>query len=335
MKNNKGRTIMNKPFLTLAAVVAGASPAVSNAAIELHEQAKTYTVKTGDSLFKIAKHIKRTRHPERSINETMQALYQANPQAFTGSADRLQSNVVLAIPDFAGVPVSGMVKPQQVKTVSETAASDWRVLTPGAGIAGAKGPVEAQASTTAAALVQENTRLKASLRQKNRLIAVLDNKLDQSRAALMKQAEAAQLQTLSHAVQPVVMPAANATDPRLLGFVSSGMLWFISANALLLLLVFWLVYRLWRQHRALQTMTAAQRQQMISVSTASSTSGKKREPVSKRLLRQTTSGYYEMLSFARPALSYFGMDLRAGYDAMFQVSQTDTVSAYRGTMKAA
>lgn len=276
---------MNKQFLTFAAVVAGATPVVSNAAVQFNEQANTYTVKAGDSLFKIAKHIKRTRHSDRSINDTMLALYHANPQAFAGSIDVLKSNAVLTLPNFAGVVLSGTTKRHNASPNNGTSGG------------------------APTALLQENTRLKASLRQKNRLIAVLDTKLDQSREALVKQAEPL---AVTAPRQVVAAPA----DPKLVGFLASNTTWFIAANALLLLLVFWLVYRLWRQHNALQTVGVRKRRS-------------KREAVGKRLLRQTTSGYYEMLSFARPAISYFGMDLRAGYDAMFQVSHADTVSAFR------
>lgn len=303
---------MNKQFLAFAAVVAGASPTISNAAIQLTDDANTYTVKAGDSLYKIAKYLKRTRHSDRSINETMLALYHANPQAFAGSINDLKSNAVLDLPNFAGV------------VLSDAAVQNATVQT-----AKAKA-VDVQPAATSAALLQENTRLKASLRQKNRLIAVLDTKLDQSRAALTQQASQVVTPVIKAPVVPksAVQQSLQSTQP-VSGFLAANTTWFIGANALLLLLVFWLVYRLWRQHKALQVLQAS-RQQSQSPSTVSSTIRRQqREPISQRLLRQTTSGYYEMMSFARPALSYFGMNLRSGYDAMFQVSYADTVSAFR------
>lgn len=306
---------MNKQFLTFAAVVAGTSPAVSNAAVQLTENANTYTVKAGDSLYKIAKYLKRARQSDRSINDTMLALYHANPQAFAGSIDVLKSNAVLTLPNFAGVVLSSAAKSPLTQPVAVQHAAVERP------------------SVTQAALLQENTRLKASLRQKNRLIAVLDTKLDQSRATLSQQANQVVTPVVKAAPAPAVpKPMAQQQNKPVSGFLASNTTWFIGANVMLLLLVFWLVYRLWLQHRTLQTLKVPSQQQRPS--TVSSTMRRqqhepKHEPMGQRLLRQTTSGYYEMLSFARPALSYFGMNLRSGYDAMFQVSHADTVSAFR------
>ena len=60
-----------------------------------------YSVQRNDTLFKIASRI--NPGPHRVVNQTMIALYRANPEAFRGNINRLRSGAVLRIPELAEI----------------------------------------------------------------------------------------------------------------------------------------------------------------------------------------------------------------------------------------
>lgn len=84
-------------------------------------QGDSYTVRTGDSLSVIA--LAARRGTDLSTDEYMEAIYAANPDAFTGSMDRLKADVELTIPQLAELttpPVAITQKPEpSVESVPE------------------------------------------------------------------------------------------------------------------------------------------------------------------------------------------------------------------------
>jgi pilus assembly protein FimV len=120
----------------------------------------TYNVERNDTLWRIASSVQ-PGAPRRVVNQTMIALFRANPEAFSGNINRLRAGSVLRIPDIADIQAittaeaSAEVARQQeawsgaVRGATETAESRLRLVPPQE-TPPATAPTPAQPSTTPA-----------------------------------------------------------------------------------------------------------------------------------------------------------------------------------------
>lgn len=165
--------------------------AASNAAPQ------TYTVKSADSLFKIASGLKYT--TKVSVKQTMLAIYRANPNAFGGSMDVLRAGSVLRIPaanDVESVSSTEAVvevksQPTSERTKEAVAATTKpnnerlklvpaKELSGGGGDQTNKSSQVAVTSTVATASVNDRIKvLEAELAEAKRLIDVKSAELAQ------------------------------------------------------------------------------------------------------------------------------------------------------------
>ena len=77
------------------------APAPAASAPSAYAGGGTYTVQRNDTLWRIASQVRPG--STRVVNQTMMAIYRANPQAFDGNINLLRSGAVLQIPDAASI----------------------------------------------------------------------------------------------------------------------------------------------------------------------------------------------------------------------------------------
>jgi pilus assembly protein FimV len=188
----------------------------------------TYTVGGGDTLTKIA----RSLHAGSSgdVDQTMIALYRANPDAFAGNINILRRGAVLRIPGADQIAALN-----QAEAMSEVhrQMSAWRsgaesqghlrLVTPGAGGAAAAAPVPSAPAGNAAAVGAENQALRdrvkdleAQVAESHRLIDIRNGELSALQRKLATQATpptAAPTQPPAAAPAPAQPPVAATPTP--------------------------------------------------------------------------------------------------------------------------
>jgi pilus assembly protein FimV len=84
----------------------------------------TYAVQRNDTLYRIAERVRPG--SRRQINQTMIALYRANPDAFAGSIHRLKAGSVLRIPDAAEIEATSL---EEATREVARQTEEWRAQT--------------------------------------------------------------------------------------------------------------------------------------------------------------------------------------------------------------
>jgi pilus assembly protein FimV len=175
----------------------------------------TYHVSPGDTLTKIARSL-RANVPMKpaDIDQTMLALYRANPDAFGGNINVLRRGAVLRVPgadEIAALNQSEAVNEvhRQMNTWRGAAGGDsgghLRLVTPGAG-GGAAGSGDANAASAEAQALRDRVKdLEGQLAESHRLIDIRNSEL----SALQRKLGAA-----ATAPTPAPAPPASAqTNP--------------------------------------------------------------------------------------------------------------------------
>jgi pilus assembly protein FimV len=175
----------------------------------------TYHVGPGDTLTKIARSL-RANVPMKpaDIDQTMMAVYRANPDAFGGNINVLRRGAVLRVPgadDIAALNQSEAVNEvhRQMNTWRGAAGGDsgghLRLVTPGAG-GGAAGSGDVNAATAEAQALRDRVKdLEGQLAESHRLIDIRNSEL----SALQRKLGAA-----ATAPTPAPAPPASAqTNP--------------------------------------------------------------------------------------------------------------------------
>ncbi len=194
-----------------------ASPAGPKPAI-----AGTYTVKPGDTLWRLARQLRP--HDGISIPNMLKALYEANPQAFTaGDIDRLKLGARLSVPALGqAIPAitPASVHPQsrqQVTQAASPAVSPEKEFLPDATpVTTRVAPQQAMITPAdlqrSAAALAENTRaMRDEVRRMNARISALRERLERNDDQVRKLS--ARLEQKSPAPLPVVAPVVQPATP--------------------------------------------------------------------------------------------------------------------------
>jgi pilus assembly protein FimV len=177
----------------------------------------TYTVSSGDTLSKIVHSLKTGSNPA-DIDQTMIAVYRANPDAFGGNINILKRGAVLRVPgadDIAALNQNEAANEVRRQMDSwkggEGAPSSGhlRLVTPGAGTGTAPGGAPAAQANAAEtqALQSRVNDLQTKLADANRLLEIRNNEL----AALQKKLGTAQAPPPAAPVPPP--PVAHTPPP--------------------------------------------------------------------------------------------------------------------------
>jgi pilus assembly protein FimV len=184
----------------------------------------TYRVAQGDTLTKIARSLHASSRGD--IDQTMIAMYRANPEAFGGNINILRRGAVLRVP--GGDEIAALNQSEAMSEVhrqmdawrgnSDTASSGHlRLVTPGAGSGTSNSSSESASSGEAQALQGRVKDLESQLADAHRLLDLKNNELSELQRKLGAQATPAPTpppQTaLTPKPTPVPTPAPVETKP--------------------------------------------------------------------------------------------------------------------------
>ena len=184
----------------------------------------TYRVAQGDTLTKIARSMHASSRGD--IDQTMIAMYRANPEAFGGNINILRRGAVLRVP--GGDEIAALNQSEAMSEVhrqmdawrgnSDTASSGHlRLVTPGAGSGTSNSSSESASSGEAQALQGRVKDLESQLADAHRLLDLKNNELSELQRKLGAQATPAPTpppQTaLTPKPTPVPTPAPVETKP--------------------------------------------------------------------------------------------------------------------------
>ena len=184
----------------------------------------TYRVAQGDTLTKIARSLHASSRGD--IDQTMIAMYRANPEAFGGNINILRRGAVLRVP--GGDEIAALNQSEAMSEVhrqmdawrgnSDTASSGHlRLVTPGAGSGTSNSSSESASSGEAQALQGRVKDLESQLADAHRLLDLKNNELSELQRKLGAQATTAPTpppQTaLTPKPTPVPTPAPVETKP--------------------------------------------------------------------------------------------------------------------------
>jgi pilus assembly protein FimV len=226
--------IIERPRSTSSGRPASAAAAPERAPVAF--DGNSYTVQRNDTLWRIASRV-RPGSP-RVVNQTMIALFRANPQAFDDNINRLRSGAVLTIPDADAIAqVSQSEASHEVaeqndawRGTSGAGASNarLRLVTPeasGAPASRAGGEGTAPSSGNDAALRSQVDSLQSQLDDARRLLEVknaelaeMQRRLDEAKAAAPAQppqaVAAPEVEVPVEAPPPVAEPEQAAPPPK-------------------------------------------------------------------------------------------------------------------------
>lgn len=174
-----------------------ASPPVAESAstVPVRQHPTSYTVKSADSLSKIASGL--SHDSQVSLNQTMVALYRANPQAFAGNMNMLRAGSVLRVP-----PVNEIAAVSDAEALAEITQQHgtWRAgnervgdqpaaerlrLVPAEQSAAANGQASASQSSSSPEPVNERIKtLESDLAEAKRLLDLKNTELAQMQRQL-------------------------------------------------------------------------------------------------------------------------------------------------------
>jgi pilus assembly protein FimV len=174
----------------------------------------TYRVAQGDTLTKIARSMHATSRSD--IDQTMIAMYRANPEAFGGNINILRRGAVLRVPGADEIAALN-----QTEAMSEvhrqmdawrgnsasTASGHLRLVTPGAGSGAGTSNNESAANGEAQALQGRVKDLEGQLAEAHRLLDLKNNELSELQRKLGAQATPAPTPPPQTAVAPAPTPA--------------------------------------------------------------------------------------------------------------------------------
>lgn len=215
------------PAAQMSNTVAASRPAASrhspepSAARSPIPTGSRYTTRRGDSLWQIAERV----HGSHSVGATMDAIYQANPQAFiNGDRSRLQAGVTIRVPEAADIADTSATAPARTGQATSSPHSTRATSTPhgrnhGGTIVQTSVAEKAanQSAQQLAGLQQGITQVTSDQAATRAKIAALESELNGMVArykALSAQTEALQSR-LDHAMQAAQTAAAAraAADP--------------------------------------------------------------------------------------------------------------------------
>jgi pilus assembly protein FimV len=174
----------------------------------------TYKVAQGDTLTKIARSLHAASRGD--IDQTMIAMYRANPEAFGGNINILRRGAVLRVP--GGDEVAALNQSEAMSEVhrqmdawrgnSATASSGHlRLVTPGAGSGTSNSSSESTSSDEAQALKGRVKDLEGQLADAHRLLDLKSNELSELQRKLGAQATPAPTPPPQTAMTPTPVPA--------------------------------------------------------------------------------------------------------------------------------
>ncbi|WP_082989917.1 FimV/HubP family polar landmark protein [Woeseia oceani] len=184
-----------------------------------------YQVRRGDTLWRIAEQVRTDNRL--SMNQTMLAIYQANPDAFAGNINVLRANARLRIPSAdeifrisRGNALSEIQRQNQAWDGDATSAAPQTTLTlvPPDGeqrpYQGATSGSDAATGAANAAAQQRIRQLEERVSQQESLLNVRDNELAELRSELTRlREERAAAANASDMTEPAVEPEAAPEDP--------------------------------------------------------------------------------------------------------------------------
>ncbi|MFG0720590.1 FimV/HubP family polar landmark protein [Pseudomonas sp. GLN_6] len=230
-----------------AAAVERTRPAVLPAA----QQGNSYTVVSGDSLWKIANRLIVESSGQSSVAALMDDLYALNPQAFiNGDSNRLRAGARLLLPDSLASPASAppaqavaeVASPAPVQAQTPPAGSVVQPLDPAAELLTQE---QARVEQELASQIAETLQLQQSLAELGLQVQQLQSQMearDQQIAGLQAELAARRASAESSAViaPPAVQPATQA---------ESGNHWLAIIAGLLTLLLAGVAGLLWRSRK--------------------------------------------------------------------------------------
>jgi pilus assembly protein FimV len=174
----------------------------------------TYRVAQGDTLTKIARSMHATSRSD--IDQTMIAMYRANPEAFGGNINILRRGAVLRVPGADEIAALNQTEAmsevhRQMDAWRGNSASassgHLRLVTPGAGSGAGTSNNESAASGEAQALQGRVKDLEGQLAEAHRLLDLKNNELSELQRKLGAQATPAPTPPPQTAVAPAPTPA--------------------------------------------------------------------------------------------------------------------------------
>jgi pilus assembly protein FimV len=219
-------TVAAAPARRTAAAPAPSPPAAarapaasqSGAALEAPITGNTYRVGDGDTLTKIARSL-RADSPA-NIDQTMMALYRANPDAFGGNINILRRGAVLRVP--GGDQIAALNQSEAINEVHRqmdawrsasggaAPSGHLRLVTPSSGGGAAGGGASNSSNAEAQALRDRVKDLEGQLAESHRLIDIRNSELS---ALQRKLGVPATAPTPAPAAPPSPAPAAPAPAP--------------------------------------------------------------------------------------------------------------------------
>jgi pilus assembly protein FimV len=178
----------------------------------------TYRVAQGDTLTKIARSLHASSRGD--IDQTMIAMYRANPEAFGGNINILRRGAVLRVP--GGDEIAALNQSEAMSEVhrqmdawrgnSDTASSGHlRLVTPGAGSGTSNSSSESASSGEAQALQGRVKDLESQLADAHRLLDLKNNELSELQRKLGAQATPAPTPPPQTAMTPKPTPVPTPT----------------------------------------------------------------------------------------------------------------------------
>ena len=189
------------------------SPAPSSAETTAPSAEGTYRVAQGDTLTKIARSLHATSRND--IDQTMIAMYRANPDAFGGNINILRRGAVLRVP--GGDEIAAMNQTEAMSEVhrqmdawrgnsASASSGHLRLVTPGAGSGASNSGSESAASGEAQALKGRVKDLEEQLADAHRLLDLKNNELSELQRKLGAQAAPAPTPPPQTAMAPKPVP---------------------------------------------------------------------------------------------------------------------------------
>jgi pilus assembly protein FimV len=200
------------------------SPAPSSAETTAPSAEGTYRVAQGDTLTKIARSLHATSRND--IDQTMIAMYRANPEAFGGNINILRRGAVLRVP--GGDEIAAMNQSEAMSEVhrqmdawrgnsASASSGHLRLVTPGAGSGTSNTSSESASSGEAQALKGRVKDLEGQLADAHRLLDLKSNELSELQRKLGTQTTPAPAPTpppqTAMAPTPAPTPAPVETKP--------------------------------------------------------------------------------------------------------------------------
>jgi len=200
------------------------SPAPSSAETTAPAAEGTYRVAQGDTLTKIARSLHAASRSD--IDQTMIAMYRANPEAFGGNINILRRGAVLRVP--GGDEIAAMNQSEAMSEVhrqmdawrgnsASASSGHLRLVTPGAGSGTSNSSSESASSGEAQALQGRVKDLEGQLADAHRLLDLKSNELSELQRKLGAQTTPAPAPTpppqTAVAPAPAPTPAPVETKP--------------------------------------------------------------------------------------------------------------------------